>query len=86
MRRPVPLIEIYAVDASLVRASLNWSKTLIWVDGASFEPEKKVGFAGMLCDRKREVGGVVAGRSELGLVGETVALEGLELDDVPTGS
>ena len=40
----------------------------------------------MLCDRKREVGGVVAARSEIGLVGETVGCEGLELDDAPTGS
>ena len=82
----MPLIEIYAVDASLVRVSLNWSFAPILVDGAFFEPEKKVRFAGMLCDRKREVGGVVAARSEIGLVGETVGCEGLELDDVPTGS
>jgi len=37
----------------------------------------------MLCEQKR--GGVMAGRSELDLVGETVASEGLE-DDVPTES
>ena len=86
MRRPAPLIEIYAVDASLVRVSLNWSFVLVCVDGAFFEPEKKVVFAGMLCERKREVGGVVACRSDLDFVGETVASQGLKLDNVPTGS
>ena len=76
---------MYAVDTSWVWVSLNWLFVLICVDGAFFEP-KKVGFAGMLCDRKREVGGVVAGRSELEFVRETVASEGFELDDVPIES
>lgn len=65
--------------------SLKWSFVLICVDGAFFEPEKKVAFVGMLRERKR-VGGVVAGRSELDLVGETVAFEELGLGDEPTGS
>ena len=45
------------------------------------EPEKKVAFGDMVCEWKQEVG-----RSNLDLVEETVASEGLELDDVPTGS
>ena len=84
LRRPAPLKEIYAAGTPLVWVSLNWSLVLICVDGAFFEPAKKV--ADVLCERKREVGGVAVDRSELDLVGETVASEGLELDDVPTGS